>query len=258
MGRIGIDTILSSGHILHEGEHGVRFTRKRFFDYFIEWERRLNKQIFVTACDLPLIVPEAVSDFIRRAGNFSGDFHFAVSTREMLEPYYTGKHGNPGIVRPYLDLREAEIRATNMILVKPNWVGNKELIQEGFGVRKMKEWRNIIAVVFKLLKQKKRYQTVKLAVLLQITAVLKRNGYRKTAEFFRRHTRGEQLERTLNRLFMTRCKLIVSPYGGVSLDVDSESDYEILKDNQDFWLDVQKQHVKRLGSREIQVFRSYY
>ncbi len=142
-----------------------------------------------------------------------------------------------------------------MIVVRPNWIGNKELIQEGFGVRKMTEWKNILVVIMKLLKQKQRFRTVRLAVLLQLIAVFKRNGYRKTSRWFQRFARGGELERVISGLFMTRFRLVMTPYSGVSLDVDTESDYEILRDNQDFFLKIQEETVAKTSGDDLQVFR---
>lgn len=259
MGRIGIDTILGDGHILKRDGDFAMFERKALYDYFLEWNQRLNKPVFIIPCDVPLVTPEAVSDFIARCRNPSVDFYFGVSVSDILSHFYEGSNGEDGIRRPYLWLREAKIRAANMIVVKPNKIGNKELIQQSFGIRKLTEWQNVLKLIWRLVKQKNRYQTVRIAVLLQAIAVLNRNGFERGAEWLRKRVRGEQLEKSFSRLFMTRFKLVVTPYGGVSLDVDCEDDYLKLVKHYHYWKRVQEEVVareKRRPGSHIELFQS--
>jgi len=245
MGKMGIETLLIQGHILTEIGDNVSFRDDMLFQYFADWERRFQKYVFVTGSDIPLMAPEAVDDFVSRCRLFDGDFFIGVSSAQILEKFYSGKDGSPGIYRPYLSFREADVRAANLIIVKPNRVGNKELIQESFGVRKMTEWRNVFAVTWKLLKLSGRFQTLKMLFMLQLTAVLKRRKMRRTAHMIQRLTRASQFEYLLSRIFMTHIRLIESPYGGISLDVDCSEDYERLCENYDYWMKVQQQLAER-------------
>ncbi|MBN1552538.1 NTP transferase domain-containing protein, partial [bacterium] len=171
MGRVTIETLLAERHVLDNSDQGISFQKAAFRDYFLEWEHRFQKQIFVVPADVPLIVPQAIMHFIDACSNYDSDFMFAVARESVLKAFYNGSGNLPGIARPYMLLREAKIRAANLVLVKPNRIGNKELIQESFGVRKMTEWRNVMQAIWKLVKQKNRYQTLRLAILLQLASV---------------------------------------------------------------------------------------
>ena len=256
MGRINFDLLVADGHILKVTDDMISFQNKAKFEYFSEWEKRQNKKIFVTASDLPLLTPIAVTDFITRCEEFDDDFFFSVSREEDLKPYYRGVDNTPGIIRPYINLREARVRAANLILVKPNKIGNKEVIQESFGIRKMTEWGNIIKMMWKLIRQKHRYQTIRLAVLLQLIAVLNRNGHQRIGDWFRHRTRGRLLEIAFSHLLMTRLKMIITPYGGVSLDVDTVEDYELIKKNWRYWKEIQEKYVSEHQSDVVQLFLS--
>lgn len=244
MRRMNVETLLAEGLILMETETGIRFRDQMLYEYFVEWEKRFNKKIFITACDVALITPDAVTDFLDRSDDVSGDFLMGVSSEELLRHFYADKNGNRGIKRPYLSLREAHIRANNMILVRPNRVGNKELIQQSFGIRKMTEWRNILALFWKLLRLSSRFQTVRMSFLLQLTAVLRKYGFDSLAEKVRRRIRTKDFEHLLSRIFMTGLRLVETPYSGVSLDIDSEDDYRKLVENIDYWAGVQEEIVR--------------
>ena len=253
MGRMHIETLLTEGHILQETASGIRFRETVLFQFFVEWERRFKKPIFITASDVPLISPEAIEDFLDRCEQVNGDFIVSVASQEMLRNFYRGRDGEPGIRRPYLSLNEAHIRAANMLLVRPNRVGNKELIQESFGIRKMTEWRNIIALFWKLLRLSSRFQTVRMGLLLHVVAVMRRFGWIRASDRIRKSLQASEFEELLGRLFMTDLKLIESPYCAVSLDVDSEEDYDRLVHNYDYWKTLQAElvgKVRNMGSEE--------
>ncbi len=252
MKRMNVETLLAEGLILMETDEGIRFRDQMLYEFFVEWEMRFNKKIFITSCDIPFITPDAITDFLDRSDNISGDFLMGVASEELLRRFYTDKNGDKGIQRPYLSLREAHIRANNMILVRPNRVGNKELIQESFGIRKMTEWRNILALLWKLLRLSSRFQTVRMSVLLQSVAVLRKYGFLNVADKLRRRIRTADFEQLLSRVFMTGLRLVETPYSGVSLDIDSEEDYRKLVENFDYWAGVQEEIARSYRMAPVQ------
>ncbi|MCD4653359.1 NTP transferase domain-containing protein [bacterium] len=252
MGKMGVETILADGHILQETPEGVRFRENYFYEFFSDWETRFTKYIFISACDLPLMIPECVDDFIDRCNRFAGDFFISVSSSEILKHFYKDRNGEMTSVRPYLSFREAYVRAANLMIVTPNRVGNKELIQEGFGIRKMTQWRNVFSAVSKVFRLSGRILTVRMVFLLQLAAILNRHGLKTLNDQLRRFIRVSEFEELLSRLFMTHLKLVETPYGGISLDVDDETDYQLLCDNYDYWLKVQESIVQQLKALPMQ------
>ncbi|MBN1297820.1 NTP transferase domain-containing protein [bacterium] len=247
MGKMGIETLLAEGHVLCETGDGIVFRDDSLYRFFVDWENRFKKSIFVTGCDIPLLTAAAVDDFIDRSTLYEGDFFVGVSSADTLKHFSNGPNGSPGIQRPYLSFREAELRAANLIVVAPNRVGNKELIQESFGVRKMTEWHNVIAVAWKLLRLSGRFQTIRMVIMLQAVAVLKRHGMDRLAGNLQRFIRIPEFERLLSRIFMTQLRLIETPYSAASLDVDEPQDYERLCDNFEYWQDVQRRIIDAIS-----------
>lgn len=245
LAKIDLEIILREGNVLQDTPEGILFIRRDILEYFVDWESRLNKPIIVIPADIPLLTPDTITDMIMRCDLSEGDFFFSVAIEDMLNSYYRRADGKSAFIRPYLWLREAKIRAANMILVKPNLVGNKQLIQESFGIRKMTEWSNVLALIWKLIKQKHRWQAVRLAVGFQLAAVLWRNGYGKLAESIRLRLRGTQLETVLSRMFMARFRIVPTPFAGVSLDVDCELDYDLFREHLHFFQSIQHDQITR-------------
>lgn len=260
MGRMGVETLLAEGHVLQESDQGIQFREEYLYRFFTDWESRFQKYVFVTGCDLPLLSAESVDDFLRRCNVVPGDFFIGVASESILKHFYKNKNGQKGIIRPYVSFREVELRAANVIIVRPNRIGNKELIQESFGVRKLTEWRNVFAMIFKLLKLSGRMQTVRMATLLQLVAVFKRHGFNLTARTLKRFIRASELEELLSRLFMTQLLLIETPYGGTAIDVDDIHDYNLLKENCGYWSEIQDRlarEAKTVPIDEVHRFGSF-
>jgi len=245
MGKMGVETILADGHILKETPEGVGFRKEYFFEFFSEWETRFQKHVFITGCDVPLMIPESIDDFVDRCNGIKGDFFIGVSSSDILKHFCRKQTGQTKMNRPYLAFREAYVRAANLLIVRPNRVGNKQLIQESFGMRKMTKWKNVFSAFWKVIRLKGKLKTVRMVCLLQLAAILNRHGLVKFAEALRRFIRESEFEKLLSRLFMTHLKLVESPYGGVSLDIDDEEDYKLLCENYDCWLKIQADLVEQ-------------
>jgi hypothetical protein len=73
-----------------------------------------------------------------------------------------------------------------------------------------------------------------LTVWYQLTLMASKRGgwlYHR----LRRNNDPERVEVVLSRVLGGTVKMVVTPYGGLSLDVDEEEDYRVLSDNFDEW-----------------------
>lgn len=251
MRRMSVETLLTDGHVLVESEEGISFREPFLFNFFVEWEKRFKKQIFITGSDVPLLTSDAISDFIDQCEYIPGDFLVSVASQSLLQYFYTDKDGNDGIKRPYLSTNEAHIRAANMMLVRPNRVGNKELIQQSFGIRKMTEWRNVFALFWKLLRLSGRFQTVRMGFLLQMAAICRRYGRYQLNDYLRKRIRTTDFEELLSRVFMTDLRLVETPYASVALDIDTDEDYRIIYHNYDYWKQLQQKIIDEIKPEQV-------
>ncbi len=72
---------------------------------------------------------------------------------------------------------------------------------------------------------------------LQVTLLAARRGGRLYRRLRRWNTR-ERVEVRTSRVLGGPVRLVVSPFGGLSLDVDNEEDFRILADRYDEWMSI--------------------
>ena len=75
-----------------------------------------EKPILVTTCDIPLITPEAINDFVTRAMKTGADFCYPVIEKSVMEEKF------PGVERTYVQLREGTFTGGNIFFVNPRIV----------------------------------------------------------------------------------------------------------------------------------------
>jgi molybdopterin-guanine dinucleotide biosynthesis protein A len=189
--------------------------------------------VLVLSCDLPLISAQAVDDFVARCARedrqCSKGHHAllvgAVEEQSVLP--YCPRDGEPGILRPFVDLRSARLRLANIYVVRPQELGGHELVETGFSYRKAKDWRNVLALAWSLISRPGGWKAAWLVLRLQATVMAaKRKG--RLYRWLRRGNTQEALEAGGTTLLNGSIRFVVSPFGGLSIDVDDEEDYLII------------------------------
>lgn len=192
-----------------------------------------DRPLLVLSCDLPLISPNAVDDFVARCAREDGqraEGHHSMLVgcveEQSVLPYYP-RDGQPGIIRPFVDLRAGRLRLANIYVVRPQELGQQELLQTGFSYRKAHDWRNVIALAWSLISSPGGWNAAWLVLRLQATVMAaKRKG--KLYRWLRRGNSQEALEAGGSCLFNTSIRFVTSPFGGLSIDVDDQEDYLII------------------------------
>lgn len=198
-----------------------------------------DRPMLFISCDLPLISPAAVDDFVSRcatAESISGiDYSIlaGVAEEESLKRYYRDGEGE-GIIRPYVHLSSGLVRLANIYVGRPRKLSHQEFLQTGFSYRKAKDWHNVVSLVWSFFRQAGGWQAAWLTLRLQATLMLsKRRG--KWYQRLRNKNTPERLERASGTVLGGTVKIITTPYGGLSLDVDDEDDYRILDQQFSNW-----------------------
>ncbi len=189
--------------------------------------------ILVLSCDLPLISAQAVDDFVARCAREDrqrAEGHHALLVGAVEEqsvlPYYP-RDGQPGIIRPFVDLRSARLRLANIYVVRPQELGGHELVETGFSYRKAQDWRNVMALAWSLISRPGGWKAAWLVLRLQATVMAaKRKG--RLYRWLRRGNSLEALEAGGSTLLNGSIRFVVSPFGGLSIDVDDQEDYLII------------------------------
>jgi len=111
----------------------------------------LEKKVLYIACDIPFLNSKSIEDFISNAPE--ADLVYPYCLKEDFEKLF------PQFKWPYQVSKEGQTKWGNIVLVKPNKVINKRMINKLFKVRKIavsdrriEEFANIPRVVFIALK----------------------------------------------------------------------------------------------------------
>lgn len=201
-----------------------------------------NRPLLLISCDLPLIVPEGIDDFIARAARLDAEpggpqaLVVGVCDEPALEPFY-GDDALPGIQRPLVQLKEARMRLANVYVTRPRHLAHSEFLQTSFSLRKAKDWRNVMKLVFALFSQQGGWQAAWLTCRLQLAAILSKGGGR----WYRRVREGNTLtrvEKGVSTVLGGPVRVAATPWGGLSLDVDDEEDFRLLSERYEAWMAI--------------------
>jgi len=198
-----------------------------------------QRPILFVSCDVPLVTARSVDDFIRRCAEQDrvAKHPFAMHAGVVDEPAVRPFHPDgdkAGIKRPFVELEFGRLRLANIYVGRPRNLANQDFLQTGFSYRKAKDWRNVIALTFNFFKSQGGWQAAWMTVRIQLTLMLSRGkGY-----WYRRLKKGntrEKVEKSCSEVLGGPVKIIITPFGGLSLDVDDEEDYRILDARLEDW-----------------------
>jgi hypothetical protein len=199
-----------------------------------------RRPLLVLSSDLPLITPPAVDDFVARCAaedaRFDGGYAMlcGVADESSLEPYYP-IDGKPGIVRPYVNFRDSRQRLANIYVGRPRLLTNQALLQAGFDHRKMVKLKNVLAISWTFLRQAGSWQAAWLSLRMQATLMASRRGGR-LYHWLREGNSARRIERVCSKVLGGPIRIVVTPYGGLSLDADNEDDFRVLAERYEDWI----------------------
>ncbi len=199
-----------------------------------------ERPLLFISSDLPLISPAAVDDFVARCARAENEAqtHFSmfggVAEEASLRRYYP-EEGKPGIRRPYVHFSQELLRLANIYVARPRKLSHQDFLQTGFSYRKAKDWHNVMKLVRSYLGRSGGWKAAWLTLRLQATLM----ASRRSGGLYRWLRKGNTMERVdlaMGAVLGGTVKMIITPYGGVSLDVDDEEDFRVLSLRFDDWV----------------------
>lgn len=195
-------------------------------------------KLFISS-DLPLISPEAVDDFVASCAqeDFASEKPYSmlvgVTDEASVRPFYP-ENGKAGIIRPYVHFSSGRLRLANIYVARPHSLSHQEFLQTGFSYRKAKDWRNVLSLAWSFFGRTGGWRAAWLTLRLQATLMASRHKGR----LYRRLRRGntpEKIERSCGDILGGSVRIVTTPHGGLSLDVDDEEDYRVLDQRFNDW-----------------------
>lgn len=199
-----------------------------------------QRPLLFISSDLPLVTAEAVDDFVARCAvedsrqRDSFSMLAGVAEEASLAQYYPDGSG-PGIRRPYVHLAECKVRLANIYVGRPRTLSHQEFLQTGFDHRKAEKWKNVIGLAWRFLGQAGGWQAAWLTLRLQATLLAARG---RKGRLYRRLRSGNTTQRILGAcgtVLGGSVRMVVTPWGGLSLDADNDEDFQVLNRRFDEW-----------------------
>jgi len=228
--------IPQQGNMLTNGWAGIHASEANHAS--VGRERDPLRPYLVISSDLPIISSDSVDDFVARcaadeqASEVAYGLMVGLADEDGLEPYREN-----GIVRPFVELDFARIRLANIYVARPRVLSNQEFLQTGFGFRKAIHWRNVAGLAYKFLSQPGGIRAAWMTIRLQAAMMAARRGGRLYRRLRRWNTR-ERIEARTSAVLGGPLRIVVTPFAGLSLDVDDEQDFHILTARYEDWMSV--------------------
>jgi len=106
--------------------------------------------ILYLSTDLPFATPQELSEFVRKGLVANVDYALGLVTEQELEAFYP-KDGAPGIRMAYFNLREGRFRQSNLHLVKPAKLGQRQRIEDMYEHRYQREPGQALGLAWRIL-----------------------------------------------------------------------------------------------------------
>ena len=159
-----------------------------------------------------------------------------VAEEASLKSYYPDA-GRPGIERPYVHLADCRVRLANIYVGRPRTLRRQAFLQTGFDHRKAEKWKNVLALAWHFLGQTGGWQAAWITLRLQATLLASR-GQGGLYRTLRRGNLTARIERAVSTVLGGSVRMVITPYGGLSLDADNEEDFKVLSQRFDAWLAI--------------------
>ena len=198
-----------------------------------------DRPLLIISCDLPLVTTRSIDDFVSRCAreDNASKTPYAMLAGVVDEPGVAPFHpsgGKLGIKRPFVELECGRLRLANIYVGRPRQLSHQEILQTGFSYRKAKDWRNVVALTFNFFKSQGGWHAARLSMRVQLTLMLsKRKG--RLYRWLKKGNTQERVEKSISDTLGGSIKIVVTPFGSLSLDVDDEDDFRILNARYEEW-----------------------
>ncbi|MFT5138787.1 MAG: GTP:adenosylcobinamide-phosphate guanylyltransferase [Lysobacterales bacterium] len=230
--------VQQQGKMLTNTWAGIYASENRYAD--LPLEQIYQRPLLITSCDLPLISGRSVDDFIDRSAEQDCDpedpvaMLVGLAEESGVNAFYP--EGNePGIIRPYVEFSYGRMRLANIYVARPRNLAHQDFLQTGFAFRKAVDWRNVLLLGYNFLSQPGGWGAAWLTMRLQLTLMLA-GGKGWMYKKLRGGNTKTRVEKSVGDVLGGKVKLVTTPYGGLSLDVDDEDDYRILNQRYEEWM----------------------
>ncbi|MCK5201082.1 MAG: nucleotidyltransferase family protein, partial [Spirochaetales bacterium] len=192
--------------------------------------------VIVAPCDIPLITPSEIDEFIEKADMEENDFYLGLCREDVLDYYYPGSD-RPGIRMNYLHMKEGNFRINNLHILKPLKIERHQYIEKMYELRYQKHFLNMFKLLIEVLFNGRGViRGLYYALKLQLVSICFDKGPMRLYWKIKNSIEINKILKGIGRILGTRISYISTSYGGAALDVDHEADRKIVEEMYDTWM----------------------
>jgi GTP:adenosylcobinamide-phosphate guanylyltransferase len=211
-----------------------------------------DQPVLFLPADIPFATPQEISAFVRQSLDARCDYALGLVTEESMRAFYPPAPGEPGIRMAYFNLREGRFRQSNLHLIRPARIRNRHYIDEMYEHRHQREFGQIIALAWRLLRSERGgFVVVMYYLLMHLAGIADRWGLAGAADLLRRWIPMPRIERGCSGLLGGTFRFVVTEAGGSAVDVDTEEDFDAAKLCFDAWWKAQRERAARIYSAAL-------
>ncbi len=209
-------------------------------------EGATDKAVLIMPGDIPLATPAEIDAFVDHCDLTRFDYFLGLTPEAALKPY-APQADRPGIRMAHFTLQDVKVRQNNLHLVKPLRIANRHYIQRVYNHRYQKRLPDILKLLWQIIILPNVSLRFLLAfVCLHLAQVVTRLGWGHSPLFRPLFLDLSMLASHLSQALQTRLTMVLTCYGGCTLDVDNAEHYEAVCKNFTRWLAHQDRLAKEL------------
>jgi len=199
-----------------------------------------NTPALVVPCDIPLLTPEEIDEFVGRSNLHEYDYSIGITSKKVLEHYHPNAD-KPGIQMIYFHVCEDLIRHNNLHIGKPLRFAHLNYIEKMYEWRYQTRWANILRMLVSLVFMSWRLMKgLRIFILMQLSLHYDRHGHPRLSDRIRSIASFNQLSEGIGNALGARVQIVYTHFGGAALDADNSKDLATIDARYDEWMEFQK------------------
>ena len=149
-------------------------------------------------------------------------------TEQRFLARFESKPGQPGIDMRCLHLSNGSFRLNNLHFARPFRIRNRAYLERVYQIRYQSQFRNVLATARDMIRIQGGLQAVTLYCRAQLALWLRAMKFHYLFDLARRGLTPERATSVAGRLLGASVAIVETTGGGCAIDVDNETDYQIL------------------------------
>ena len=196
----------------------------------------LDTEVFLLSGDIPLATAQEFSSFVQQAQAMNIDYALGLCPADSLDVFRATEPDETGVSVAYFNTWDGRFRQNNLHYARPGRIGRLDRIEEMYELRHQRRFWNMFTLAIRLLAS--RVGGFKIAVIygmMHAAGIADRNGYARLARLLARAVTLEVNRSTISKILDTRFAFVITESGGCGLDIDTEEEYDAIRERFEEW-----------------------